>query len=177
MRDQFVLVNTGDNPPYEDYRGEVWLGERLLTTWSYDKKQRKYICTVQVKGREGKKRLYQSSPKGFVSTLEKLISKNKLVLPKKTKEKSDFQFWKEEFKAKKEAARTYNQSFLESFALENDLRIEPRTSYHFSVYDSTNYRIDFFPTSGKYHDVERNVRGRVAIEDIADLFTTKTDQQ
>lgn len=144
---------------------------RFLANWNYDKKQGKYIAAIPMK--TGKiKRIYHDSPEGVQKELHRLISKALVAVKDipQPKEETDNEFWNRVFKEERERKRNEYKSRIEQVAETLGLKIEKRTEYHFSLYDQSGYRVDYFPTSGKYHDVEQNKRGRVSADRILSIF-------
>ena len=80
LPDGWSIVITGTTPCYEHYHGDIlytpgpqWQ-PKLMTTWCYDKRQRKYICKiVSEKAGRGYKFFYDVSPEGLVRQINNYL--------------------------------------------------------------------------------------------------------
>ena len=69
---KIIAITTGT---YLDYRGEFVMNNEVIGTWSYDKKQDKYITKFVHKSyNKGFKFLYANSPEGLRIQIGKRIS-------------------------------------------------------------------------------------------------------
>lgn len=83
LKKRILLLETGTRDGYEDYHGEVYIDNELVTTWHKDKKQGKFIANYNGKF------IYRATPLGIglevFSIFEKLKASNKCITLKSLK--------------------------------------------------------------------------------------------
>ena len=73
---KIIAKKTGTKTGYEDYHGEFILNNKIICTWSYDKKQNKYITDhIHKSYNKGYKFLYARSIEGLRIQIENRIKK------------------------------------------------------------------------------------------------------
>lgn len=64
----------------------------------------------------------------------------------------------------------WNKNKALEHANDHGLGVQIRKQWHLSFYNDDKYRIDYFPKHSKYHDVAKDIRGRIDPNKIISLF-------
>ena len=99
------------------------------------------------------------------------MSKNTIHEPNETTE-----MWRDhrlEVQANKAERRHKNTVAVFEHLNTEEYRVEQRSPYHYSIYKG-DLRLDYFPTSMKYHKVWNDRRGHAGAKKIPSLFNDAT---
>jgi len=66
---EYTCVNTGTVLGYEDYRGLIVQGKRIVASWNYDKRQGRFICKFRGKF------IYRNTREGLRNAVVDIINR------------------------------------------------------------------------------------------------------